>query len=588
MALGGGTFLVQNKILPGAYINFVSVAKASATLSDRGFATIPMELDWGPENRIFTVEQGDFQKNSQKIFGYSYTDDKLLPMREIFCHATTVYFFNLLKGGKKAAASGAGLKVTAKYPGIRGNDLSYTVEKNDDGTFNVLLRLGTAIVSEYSNLTSAEQLFDQDDPYVVFSTPIKEAPADNAVKAQEPEAGDDLGGVKVADLQKDISFETDGTTAYVTGTLKYVSDYKAYGGTPGVEEEKKGNYFAFSTKNQEHTHFRTLKNGKEKLSKRAKDDDLFVAWVKPGDTVTIELYSSEETLSKVLTYDFSRTTFENADGTTTRLGEQLEPAARVFLTDGSNGQMDDSAYQTYLDQAESYTFNAMGCPSNKDTVKKLFTSYCERMRDDVGKKFQVVVFRDLDDYEGVVSLKNGLQDDKDNPALIPWLTGVVAGTAVNESATNMVYDGEYQVDTDYTQTELEKGITEGSFMFHKVDDDVKTLRDINTFVSVTDTKSIDFSMNQVIRVLDQIANDIAVLFGKKYIGKVPNDASGRVSLWSDIVAHHKQLETIRAIQDFNSENVIVEAGDTKEAVVVSDTVNPTAAMEKLYMTVYVQ
>ena len=42
MALGGGTFLVQNKILPGAYMNFVSVANASATLSDRGIATIPL------------------------------------------------------------------------------------------------------------------------------------------------------------------------------------------------------------------------------------------------------------------------------------------------------------------------------------------------------------------------------------------------------------------------------------------------------------------------------------------------------------------------------------------------------------------
>ena len=28
MALGGGTFLTQNKVLPGAYMNFVSVAKA--------------------------------------------------------------------------------------------------------------------------------------------------------------------------------------------------------------------------------------------------------------------------------------------------------------------------------------------------------------------------------------------------------------------------------------------------------------------------------------------------------------------------------------------------------------------------------
>ena len=84
MALGGGTFLTQNKILPGAYINFISVANASATLSDRGIATIPLEMNWGPEGEVITVELGDFQKNSQKIFGYAYTADELKPMREIF------------------------------------------------------------------------------------------------------------------------------------------------------------------------------------------------------------------------------------------------------------------------------------------------------------------------------------------------------------------------------------------------------------------------------------------------------------------------------------------------------------------------
>ena len=36
MSLGGGSFISQNKVLPGAYINFVSAASASATLSDRG------------------------------------------------------------------------------------------------------------------------------------------------------------------------------------------------------------------------------------------------------------------------------------------------------------------------------------------------------------------------------------------------------------------------------------------------------------------------------------------------------------------------------------------------------------------------
>ena len=105
MALGGGTFLTQNKILPGAYINFISVANASATLSDRGIATIPLEMNWGPEGEVITVELGEFQKNSQKIFGYAYTADELKPMREIFKHAQTVHFFRLNSSGAKAACT---------------------------------------------------------------------------------------------------------------------------------------------------------------------------------------------------------------------------------------------------------------------------------------------------------------------------------------------------------------------------------------------------------------------------------------------------------------------------------------------------
>ena len=130
MALGGGTFLVQNKILPGAYINFISVPYASATLSDRGFATIPLAMDWGPEGKIFTVELAEFQKDSQKIFGYAYTAPQLLPMREIFKNAKTVHFFRLNMDGKKTSNDFA----KAKYPGIRGNDLRTVIEANENYT----------------------------------------------------------------------------------------------------------------------------------------------------------------------------------------------------------------------------------------------------------------------------------------------------------------------------------------------------------------------------------------------------------------------------------------------------------------------
>ena len=82
MALGGGTFVVQNKKLPGAYINFVSAASASATLSERGIATMPLELDWGVEGEVFEVTNEDFQKNSLKLFGYAFDSPKMLGLNE--------------------------------------------------------------------------------------------------------------------------------------------------------------------------------------------------------------------------------------------------------------------------------------------------------------------------------------------------------------------------------------------------------------------------------------------------------------------------------------------------------------------------
>ena len=95
MALGGGTFVTQNKVLPGAYFAFISKATASANLSDRGVAAMALDLDWGTDDAIITVDSGDFQKNSLKIFGYDYASEKLQAIREVFLHATTLYAYKL-------------------------------------------------------------------------------------------------------------------------------------------------------------------------------------------------------------------------------------------------------------------------------------------------------------------------------------------------------------------------------------------------------------------------------------------------------------------------------------------------------------
>ena len=267
----------------------------------------------------------------------------------------------------------------------------------------------------------------------------------------------------------------------------------------------------------------------------------------------------------------------------------LAVTAGTSLTGGTNSAVTGTQHQAFLDALESKSFNALGCLSTTDAIKGLYVNYCKRLRDELGKKFQVAVYNKAADYEGVVNVKNAVTDTGAvGSELIYWVTGVLAGTAVNASALNKKYDGEYAVNVGYTQSQLEAAIRAGEFTLHQVGDDVRVLSDINSLVTTSDTKGDVFKDNQTIRVIDQIANDIAVLFNTKYLGVVPNDNAGRISLWADIVQHHANLQKIRAIENFEDSDVTVSQGETKKAVVVADAVTVVNAMEKLYMTVTIQ
>lgn len=185
MALGGGGFTAQNKVLPGAYINFVSAAAANAELSERGIATMPLELDWGVEGEVFEVTNADFQKNSQKIFGYSADNEKMKGLSDLFLSAKTLYAYRLNGGGAKASNDFA----TALYGGTRGNDLKIVIQANaDDKTaFDVITYLGINKV-DTQTVKKADELVAND--YVTFK---KDATI--AVTASTPLAGGENGAV---------------------------------------------------------------------------------------------------------------------------------------------------------------------------------------------------------------------------------------------------------------------------------------------------------------------------------------------------------------------------------------------------------
>ena len=258
MAFGGGTWLTQNKVLPGTYINFVSAAAAYVNIADRGYACMGFNLDWGIENEIFTVENSDFQTNSMKYFGYEYTNDKMKPLRDIFQNAKTVYCYRLNgSGGVKASNTFA----TAKYAGIRGNDIKIIIADS----------------------------VDEEDKFDV-STYI---------------------GISLVDIQ----------TVAATTELK---------------------------------------------------DNDYVIWKKEAT---------------------------------------LETTAGTPLTGGTNGTDSTGlSHQTFLEKSEKYRFNSIGAAVTDKVTKQLYVEHTKRMRDEVGVKYQCVLYDYEADYEGLINVVNACTD----------------------------------------------------------------------------------------------------------------------------------------------------------------------------------
>lgn len=459
MAYGGGTWLAQNKILPGAYINFSSVSKASATLSDRGIAAAPFELDWGAPGVLRLIEQGEFQKESFELFGHGYTDDEMLPLREIFLHATKVYCYRLdASGAVKASCDFA----TAKYVGTRGNDIRIVVEADADVSSGYIVKtmVGSKVIDE-QKVTDFAQL--KDNEWVDFK-------AGCILGTKPSESGDD-------------------STVYV-------------------------------------------------------------------------------------------------------------PAGTYPLTGGTNGTVNGEAHQNFLDAIESCSFNTLCCPvADDDTVKSLYVAFTKRVRDKLGSKFQLVGY-DLSnpDYMGVINLRNSCNHPKianvNKASLVYWLTGAEAACNINRSLTNTAYDGELEIvikGVSETQAQLEDAMKSGKLAFHNSNGKIVILEDINSLVTLEENLGDIFQMNQTVRVCDQIANDIAVLFVTRYLGIVQNDATGRASLWNDIVYYLKELLRLRAIENLDTDKVTVELGRNKKTVLVNiNNLSVVNAMSQLYMAVVIE
>jgi len=440
--MAGGNWISQNKTRPGVYINFKSEAKAAGAMGERGIVSLPLPLSWGPAKQVIAMEAGD---DTFATLGYPITAPQLLPVREALKRARTVLLYRLNAGTQATGTDGVNLTITAKYGGVRGNDITVVISTN----------------------------VDDPDKF-------------------------------------DVQTLVDGAEVDYQEAVQEVEDLK---------------------------------------------DNDWVIWSGSG---------------------------------------LLTPSAGIPLTGGADGAATAQDYLDYLEAIEVQDFHTIGLTSTDPSVKGVFAAFAKRLRDEEGKKIQVVMENyPTADYEGVISVKNGvvLADGTTLTAAqaVAWVAGATAGAAPNESLTYTAYDGAVDASPRYTNSQIIAALQNGEFVFTGIDGRAVVEQDINTLKTFTPDKGKAFSKNRVLRALDGIGNDYMRVFSASYIGKVPNNADGRNLFKSECINITSQYQNIGAVQNFDPQTDIeVLPGADSDSVVVNQWVQPVDSIEKIYMTVTVR
>lgn len=160
--MAGGTWTTQNKELPGVYMNFEAEPAPTSMLGERGVVAFPAPLPWGAN--LITLEAETYMTDSIKQIGFYSTDPRIRHVTAAMTHASKVLIYRLgANGAAKATVTIGALTATAKYGGLRGNDIQIVIQSSvDDPTQYVVQTLLDGEIVDAQEVTTIDQLVSND------------------------------------------------------------------------------------------------------------------------------------------------------------------------------------------------------------------------------------------------------------------------------------------------------------------------------------------------------------------------------------------------------------------------------------------
>lgn len=269
----------------------------------------------------------------------------------------------------------------------------------------------------------------------------------------------------------------------------------------------------------------------------------------------------------------------------------LTATAGMPLTGGEDGAVTAEDYKSFLTAAETEQYNTMACITDDEEIKTLYVNYTKRMIENEGKYFQTVISNVNADYEGVISLQNGVVLANGNVInktnAVAYVAGACASAKLTESLTNFEYQGAVNVDTRYTMSQQEAYARAGQMIFIADNDGtVHVQKDINTLVTLTEIKTYAFTKNKIIRTLFAIADKIKEI-SKEYIGKMPNNENSRELFRSAVYDYFRELEKSSVIQNASSADIEVTEGSSIDSIRVTYGIRPVDTIDIIYNSIEV-
>lgn len=537
--MAGGTWIDQNKVRPGVYINYKSSPASLSTMGERGVVAIARVLDWGEQGRFYTIND----PSDCAQFGHAITDDEMLFLRQILLGsnrtngATKVLLWSLEESDTTSTAEvvinhgGGTLTATSNLVGSDGNNISLEFINGSSGGY-------LKCVTKYKGETVATS--------VDFSNPGGK-PADNDY----------------------VSFINSGSPAYQVETVNLT------GGSTGKTKASAtiGNLIAtakyFGTYGNRLSVVVTAGTGGAFIVQTLLDDQLV-----DSQTVTA--------ISGLVANDYIVWSGTGA----------LAANSGVDLTGGANGDPTLSSYSDFLSALENQKFDVVIYDGTDATTQSAYVGFVKRLSNQEGIKCQAVISdaASTPDNECVINVYPHAVTLTDGTVLQPseltwWVGGASAGANAFESLTYAAYPDAIAIDPVLTSSQQEEAINAGKFALIAQFDKIQVLTDINSFTTFAVEKGRQFRKNRVIRTIFGLCNDIYKTFALYYIGAVHNDEDGRASLKAEILNLMDKYQGNRALQNVSAEDVTVLQGTDSDAVVIEIYCQPVDSIEKIYINI---